>query len=111
MLTALGTIATQQAAPTKNTMRNVNQFLEYAATHPDIIITFHTSDMVLAGYINAYYLSESKACRRVGGHFFFFNNSSNPPNNGAVLAVAQIIKYVMSSDAKADIGVLYINFR
>ncbi len=38
--------------------------------------------------------------------------SSNTPclhNNGAVLTISQIIKAVMSSAAKAKIGVLYIN--
>ena len=44
MLTALGTIATQQDAP----------------THPDAIITLHASDMVLAGHSDASHLSESK---------------------------------------------------
>ena len=39
------------------------------------------------------------------------NNSTNPPNNGAVLAVAQIIKAVMSSAAEAELGALYINCR
>ena len=110
-LTALVTLATQQAAPTENTMKNVHQFLDYAATHPDAIITFHSSKMVLAGHSDASYLSESKARSRVGGHFFLSNNSSDPPNNGAVLTVAQIIKAVMSSAAEAELGALYINCR
>jgi hypothetical protein len=58
MLTALGSLATQQANPTKNTMAKVTQFLDYAATHPDAIVTYHVSDMVLAGHSNASYLSE-----------------------------------------------------
>ena len=49
MLAALGSIATQQASPTENTMRKIHQFLDYIATHPDEIITFSASDMVLAG--------------------------------------------------------------
>ena len=95
VLTALGNIATQQAAPNENTMRNVHQFFDYAATHPDAIITFHTSDMVLAGHSDASYLSESKAYSRVGGHSPLSNNSRDPPNNGAVLNITQIIKYDM----------------
>ena len=53
MLAALGSIATQQASPTENTMRNIHQFLNYAATHPDSIITFSASDMVLTGHRDA----------------------------------------------------------
>jgi hypothetical protein len=39
MLTALGTIATQQANPTKNTTIKVKQFLDYSSTHPNAIVT------------------------------------------------------------------------
>jgi hypothetical protein len=69
MLTALGSLAMQQANPTVNTIK-VRQFLDYAATHPDAIITYHASNMVLAGHSNALYLLESKARSRAGGHFF-----------------------------------------
>ena len=101
MLTALGSLATQQTAPTQNTMKKFHQFLHYAATHPDSIITYHTSDMILAVHSEASYLSESNARSCASGHFFMSNNSADPPNNGAVLAIAQIIKAVMSSAAKA----------
>jgi hypothetical protein len=47
MLVALGSIATQQANPTENTMKKVRQFLDYASTHPDAIVTYHTSDTSL----------------------------------------------------------------
>ena len=110
MLTALGTIATKQSTPTQNTMQNVHQLLDYAATHPDAIIAFHASDMVLTGQSDAYYLLESKACSRIGGHFPLSNTSSDLPNNGAVLTVDQIIKAVKSSAAEAELGALYINF-
>jgi hypothetical protein len=50
MLIALGSIATQQANPTKNTMIKVKQFLDYAFTHPNAIVTYQASDMVLAAH-------------------------------------------------------------
>ena len=65
-LPALGTIVTQQASPTEQTMAKVNQFLEYSATHPDDIITYHASDTVLVGHSDASYLSESKVWSRAG---------------------------------------------
>ncbi len=61
MLMALGSLATQQANPTTNTKKLVHQFLDYAATHPDAIITYQASNMVFAGHSNASYLSETNA--------------------------------------------------
>jgi hypothetical protein len=111
MLAALGSIATQQAHPTENTMKKLRNFLDYASTHPDAIVTYHARDMVLAGHSNALYLSESKACSQVGGHFFMSNNTAKPLNNGAIFTIAQIIKTVMSLAAEAEVGALYINCR
>ena len=34
---------------------------------------------------------------------------SNTPNNGAVLTIAQIIKAVVGSAAKAELSAMYIN--
>ncbi len=109
MLTALGSLTTQQANPTVSTIIKVRQFLDYAATHPDAIVTYHASNMVLAGHSDSSYLSESKARSRAGEHFFMLTDTARPPNNGAVLTIAQIIKAVMTSAAEAEIGVLYIN--
>ena len=39
MFLALGYIVSQQSAPTVKTMRNVKKCFDYAATHPDAIIT------------------------------------------------------------------------
>ena len=111
MLPALGSLATQQATPTQNTMMKVNQLLDYAATHPDAIVTYNASDMVLAAHSDASYLSESNARNRAGGHFFMSSDSETPPNNGAVMTISQIIKAVLSSAAEAEVGALFINCR
>ena len=52
MLVALSSIASDQAAPTENTMRNTLQFLDYMATHPDAIPTYRESSMVLNVHSN-----------------------------------------------------------
>ena len=109
MLPALGLLATQQASPTENTMKKVKQFLDYAATHPNVIITYHASDMVLAGHSDASYLSEKKSRSRAVDHFFMSSSTANLPNNGAVLTASQVIKTVMSSAAEAELGALFIN--
>ena len=111
MLAALGSIATQQSKPTRNTMNKVKQLLDYAASHPDAIVTYRASEMVLAAHSDASYLSETKARSRAGGHFFLDSDIEYPNNNGAVLTIAQIIKVVMSSAAEAELGALYINCR
>ena len=109
MLPALSAIASNQANPTEETMKKTKQFLDYAASHPDAIITYKASKMVLATHSDASYLSEPKARSRAGGHFFMSEDSEDPPNNGAVLNIAQIIKAVMSSAAEAELGAMFIN--
>eukprot|EP00804_Cyclotella_cryptica_P003481 CCRYP_002116-RA/>CCRYP_002116-RA protein AED:0.42 eAED:0.42 QI:0/0/0/1/0/0/2/0/336 len=47
MLTALGSLTTQQANPTKTTLHQVYQFLDYALSHPNAGVTYRASDMVL----------------------------------------------------------------
>jgi hypothetical protein len=83
--------------------------LDYAATHPDAVVTYKASDMVLAIHSDASYLSEPKAWSRAGGHYFLSSDGSNPPNNGGILNVAKIIKAVMSLAAKAKLGTFFIN--
>jgi hypothetical protein len=92
-------------------MKKVRQFLDYDSTHPNAIITYHASDMVLTGHRDTSYLSKSKARSRVGGHFFMSNNTAKLPNNGIILTIAQIIKVIMSLAAEAEVGALYINCR
>ena len=53
MLPALRSIASQQAAPTAQTMKCVQPLLDYATTHPNAIITYRTSAMVITGYSDA----------------------------------------------------------
>ena len=79
MLVALSAIASEQAAPTRGTMKKVHQFLDYAASQDKAILTYQKSDMVLAVHSDASYLSEAKAHSRAGGHFFMSNNSEFPP--------------------------------
>jgi hypothetical protein len=109
MLPALGSLTAQQANPTQNTKKIVHQLLDYTATHPNAIITYQTSNMVLEGHSNASYLSETNACSRAGRHFFMSNDEAIPSNNGAIFTILQIIKAIMSSAAEAKIAALYIN--
>ena len=111
MLVALSAIASEQATPTEATMEKTKYFLDYVATHPDAILTYHKSNMILALHSDASYLTEPKARSKAGGHFFLSSDEVNPPNNGAVLNIAQIIRNVMTSAADAEIAALFINTR
>ena len=110
MLTALSAIASEQAKPIENTMKKCI-FLYYTASQEEAIRTYTKSDMVLAIHSDASYLFESKARSRAGGHWFMEGHEEIPANNGAVMNVSQIIKAVMSSAAKAEIGALFINLK
>jgi hypothetical protein len=58
MLVALGTLAAAQTKGTKQTVKALQQLLDYAATHPDAIIRFKRSQMCLHISSDASYLSE-----------------------------------------------------
>ncbi len=109
MLVALNAIATQQASPTQKMMDRVKQLLDYCASQEDAILTYHSSDMVLAIHGDTGYLNESKVRTWAGGHFFLLSNVQYLPNNGAVLTIAQIIDAVMLLAAEAEMGALFIN--
>jgi hypothetical protein len=109
MLTPLSAIAAQQSKPTQATMKQVQQFLDYAATQEPAVTTYHASDMILSIHSNAGYLNEQHANSRQGGHHFLSEDVQYPDNNGAVHNKASIIKAVMSSAAEAELGALYTN--
>ena len=66
MLTTLSAIASEQALPTENTIRKAQKFMDYAATHPDAVLTYRKSDMLLAVHSDASYLNEPEARSRAG---------------------------------------------
>ena len=70
MLVALSAIASDQSGPTAKTMAKTLRFLDYVATHPDAILTFSGSKMVLDVHSDVSDLTEPKARSRAGGHFF-----------------------------------------
>ena len=109
ILTALSSIATEQAKPTQNTLKKVKQLLDYCATQDNAIITYNASKMILAVHSDAGYCNEKNAQSRAGGLFFLSNDETFPPNNGAVLTLATIIKAVMTLAAEAKLGALYLN--
>jgi hypothetical protein len=109
ILVGLSSLAAAQSKPTAHRLSLVKWLLDYAVTNPGTILTYKKSNMVLAVHSYASYLSKPSAQSRVGGHFFCSSNVQDPLDNGAILNISKILKAVMSSAAKAELGALYIN--
>eukprot|EP00804_Cyclotella_cryptica_P008148 CCRYP_004621-RA/>CCRYP_004621-RA protein AED:0.29 eAED:0.29 QI:0/0/0/1/0/0/3/0/521 len=110
MLTALGSLATQQAKPTTTTLDRVHQFLDYALSHPNAGVTYRASDMILAAHSDASYLSESHA-RSSGGHFFLSKMIITPPTMGPSSPFRKSSKSLCLPLLRPNFGALYINAR
>ena len=109
ILFALSSFASAQATPTEDTMQQTHHLLDYVATHPDVILSYAKSNMILGIQSDASYLSKPKARSCAGGHFFLSNGTNKAPNSGAILNISQVIKFAMSLAAEAKLGALYIN--
>jgi hypothetical protein len=70
VLMALSSIASEQTKGSEHTLEKAYQVLDYLASHPDAVVRFQASDMVLNIHSDASYLSEPKARSRACGHFF-----------------------------------------
>jgi hypothetical protein len=111
--TMLHTLNVLSAAQSKGTQATTKALLNYYATHPDATLQYRASDMILHIHSDASYLTESKARSRAGGHHFLSDKPSNQPSrpNGPILSLAKILRNVMSSAAKAEVGALFLNAR
>ena len=94
-------------------MNATTQLLNYCATHPDAIVRYTASDMILHIVSDASYLSAP------GARSFFLSHhlQKSPPDptdpvpifNGPVLVNSAIIPAVVSSAAEAELGSLFYN--
>jgi hypothetical protein len=114
MVTAIGSIATEQSCATQLTMKAVTRLLNYAATHPDAKIRYHASDMILYVERDASYLSETKARSRVAGFHYLSDavpdpTKDQPPMNGAISVPCKVLKAVLASAAETELAGLFIN--
>ena len=77
--------------------------------YPNNGIVYHTSNMILCAHIDAGFLSKTNYCIRAGAHIYFSENDLFPWFNGAILSIAQIIKFIMASSAKLlELAALFI---
>ena len=70
ILHALSKIASQQYAPTENTLKQAEFVLDYMSWHSQTFIQLYASDMILQIHSDASYLTVPKARSRVGEHVF-----------------------------------------
>jgi hypothetical protein len=107
-LVALSAIAARQAYTTVTTEQAVHLLLDYVATYPADGIVYRSSDMILCAHTDASFLNETNSRSQVGAHIFLSENDPYPCFNGAVLSIAQIIKFVMASAAESELAALFI---
>ena len=82
----------------------MEHFLNYCATHLDAIVRYKASDMQLWIHSDASYLTEPEGKSRYGGHHFLRSKGDTTEPNGPILALAKILKNVLSSAAEAELG-------
>jgi hypothetical protein len=111
LLVALSAIAACQSYATVATEQADHLLLDYVATYPADGIVYRASDMILCAHADAGFLSETNSCSRAGAHIFLSENDPFPCFNGAVLSIAQIIRFVMASAAKSELVALFITAR
>ena len=111
ILASLSENASQQAAPTENTKKKVNHFLDYMACNPRAVICFYASDMILNCHSDANYRTAPNAQSRAEGLFFlgYIPHDGSPIFlNGAILTQCTILTCVAASAAKAKLGALFL---
>jgi len=113
MLPAIGSIATSLTTSSYRDLAfRINQFLDYAATHPAAKLTYEKSDMHLWVDTDASYLNESKARSRGGGYHQLTEkpklpitpDQPKPRRNAPIHVHSKIIDAVMSSVQEAETG-------
>ncbi len=111
LLVALSAITARQSCATMATEQAVHLLLDYVATYPSDDILYQSSNMILCAHADAGFLNKTNSHSRAGNHIYLSENDPFPRFNGAVLSIAQIIKFVMASAAKAELAALFITTR
>ena len=83
--------------------------MDYHHTHPDAVVRFHASDMILYIESDATYLVLPKAHSRVASIFYLSNNTAGrPPINGAIQVVCKTLQNVVSSASEEETGGIFV---
>jgi hypothetical protein len=100
----------QTKASTATSDKFIN-VLNYWQTHPEAKLGYHVSGMILNIHSDTSHLSEREAKSRLGEFFYMgiIIDNAKILTNGENLMMHMIIKHVMSSSAKAEIGSVFLN--
>jgi hypothetical protein len=78
MLATIGTLAAHQTKGNQSTMTAITQFLNYAASNPDVIIRYVPRDMILHVESDASFLKAPKLHSRAAGYHYLSNHPRDP---------------------------------
>jgi hypothetical protein len=104
-------MAARQAKATVATKITVDLLLDYVATCPNNGIVYQASNMILCAHADVGFLNKTNSRSRVGAHIYLSEDDPFPCFNGAVLSIAQIIKFVMASAVESELAALFVAAR
>jgi hypothetical protein len=111
---SLSRLASQQEAPTENTMADLKRFLNYVAQFPDAKIVYRPSNMQLAIHSDESYCSEPMSRSRSAGFStcgpIIYSGPDLPSSvNGPIRVSTTIIPTVVNSAMEASYAAMYLN--
>ena len=92
MLHTLNDLATRVKDGTQKTVKALNHFLDYCATHPNAVVLYRASDMMLHNHSDTAYLAATGARSRTAKYTYFGNDTNDKQIiNGPISIIAKII--------------------
>jgi hypothetical protein len=85
--------------------------LDCVATYPTDGIVYCASNTILCAHADAGFLNKTNFCSRADAHIYFLEDNPFPRFIGAIISIAQIIKFVMASATKSELAALFITAR
>ncbi len=111
LLVALSAITARQAKATIATEQAVEFLLNYVATYLNDGIVCQASNMIFCAHADAGFLNQTNSHSRAGAHIYLLEDDPFPQFNGAILSIAQVIKFVMALVAESELAALFITAR
>ena len=109
ILVTLNEISGQQSTATTDTETKCAKLMDYLHTHPNTVVQFHASNMILYIESDAAYLVLPKSRSRVASIFYLSNaTAERPPLNGAIQVICKTLQNVVSSADKAETGGIFV---
>ena len=107
-LTAVCLLSSQQSNPTEATMRAAHRLLGYAKLHPNHVLVFRPSDMLLRIHSDASFLNRPNSGSTAGGFHFL---GTTDPNflNGPIFCHCTRIPVVCAAVSEAEYAGIFAN--